>query len=52
MSFADRLVLGFAAAFMLAAMAGIVALIIMQPGLCFVVVAGVVLASYLLSLME
>ena len=46
----DSLLLGFAVASLLISIAAIVALIVMQPGLCFVVVAGVVLASYLLSL--
>lgn len=52
MSLADNLLLGFAVASLLISIGAIVALIVMQPGLCFVVVAGVVLASYLLSLMR
>jgi len=51
MSLVDNLLLGFAVASLLISIGAIVALIVMQPGLCFVVVAGVVLASYLLSLL-
>ncbi len=51
MSLADNLLLGFAVASLLISIGAVIALIVMQPGLCFVVVAGVVLASYLLSLL-
>lgn len=52
MSLVDNLLLGFAIVSLLISIGAIIALIVMQPGLCFVVVAGVVLASYLLSLIE
>ena len=45
MSLTDNLLLGFAVASLLISIGAIVALIVMQPGLCFVVVAGLTLIS-------
>lgn len=52
MSLVDNLLLGFAVGSLLISIGAIIAIVVMQPGLCFVVVAGAVLASYLLSLIS